>query len=250
VALVKDAAIVLRRLDFSETSQVLAVFTRDHGQQRLIAKGVKRGTKTRAGIGIDLLEKGDVVFSARPGKEDRLATLTEWRQRDGYRHLRSDLARMYAAEYAADVTVQLTETHDPHPGLYDALDDLLSRLADAPAADALATYLWRLLREIGLRPQMVLCVGCNRDATGDEAIYFSSHQGGVLCRDCEVSAVEKRRLSRETADLLRAAGDTAPGRAIPLLDYHLQETMGRPSKLSGQVKRLVMETRSQSSRSR
>lgn len=240
MALVKDAAIVLRRLDFSETSQVLAVFTRDRGQQRLIAKGVKRGTKTRAGIGIDLLEKGDLVFSARPGKEDRLATLTEWRQRDGYRHLRSDLSRMYAAEYAADVTVQLTESHDPHPGLYDALDEFLTGLADVPVADALATYVWHLLREIGLRPQMDLCVACNRDTTEDDALFFSSHQGGVVCRDCEPATVEKRRLSRETADLFLNATESIPGRAIPMLDYHLQETMGRPSKLSAQVKKLVL----------
>lgn len=237
MALVKDSAIVLRRLDFSETSQVLAVFTRDHGQQRVIAKGIKRGTKTRAGIGIDLLEKGDIVFSARPGKEDRLATLTEWRQRDGYRHLRGDLARMYAAEYAADVTVQLTEAHDPHPGLFDAIDALFSQLGEQLPADALSNYLWQLLREIGLRPQMDACVGCGRAVTADEALYFSSHQGGAVCRDCEPGVAEKRRLSRETAELLGGSTETITGRAFPLLDYHLRETMGRPSKLSAIVRR-------------
>lgn len=237
MALVKDSAIVLRRLDFSETSQVLAVFTRDHGQQRVIAKGVKRGTKTRAGIGIDLLEKGDIVFSARPGKEDRLATLTEWRQRDGYRHLRSELKRLYAAEYAADVTVQLTEPHDPHPGLFNAIDAFLLSLTGLPADDALSTYLWKLLREIGLRPQMDACVGCGRGVTDDETLYFSSHQGGAVCRDCEPTIVEKRRLSKETARLLCHAEDVVSGRAFPLLDYHLRETMGRPSKLSVLVRR-------------
>ncbi|MCB9855213.1 MAG: DNA repair protein RecO [Phycisphaerales bacterium] len=237
MALVKDSAIVLRRLDFSETSQVLAVFTRAHGQQRVIAKGVKRSTKTRTGIGIDLLEKGDIVFSARPGKEDRLATLTEWRQRDGYRHLRDDLARMYAAEYAADVTVQLTEAHDPHPGLFDTLDAFLRGLEKLPPADALSTYLWRMLREIGLRPQMDACVSCGRETTDDELLFFSSHQGGAVCRDCEPSVVEKRRLSRETALLLSHANEAVSGRAFPLLDYHLREMMGRPSKLSALVRR-------------
>ena len=53
--LVKDEAIVLRRLDSSESSQVLVFFTREHGPQRLIAKGIKRGTKQRFATGIDLL---------------------------------------------------------------------------------------------------------------------------------------------------------------------------------------------------
>ena len=51
---IKDEAIVLRRLDYSETSQVLAFFTRDHGPRRLIAKGVKRSTKKKFATGIDL----------------------------------------------------------------------------------------------------------------------------------------------------------------------------------------------------
>ncbi len=239
MALIQDAAIVLRRLDFSETSQVLAVFTRNHGLQRLIAKGVKRGTRTRAAVGIDLLEKGDLVFSARAGKEDRLATLTEWRQRDGYRHLRSDLSRMYVAEYAADVTVQMMAPHDPHPGLYDLLDAFLTGLADRAALDSLATYVWHMLREIGLRPQFDACVGCGRSVAGDSTLFFSSHQGGVICRDCEPAVVEKRRLSRETADILLAATGAVSGRAMPLLDYHVQETMGRPSKLARQVRSLL-----------
>ncbi len=237
MALVKDSAIVLRRLDFSETSQVLAVFTREHGQQRVIAKGVKRGTRTRAGIGIDLLEKGDIVFTARPGKEDRLATLTEWRQRDGYRHLRDDLARMYAAEYAADVSVQLTEAHDPHPGLFDALDSFLLALHTHEAADALSTYLWQLLREIGLRPQMDECVSCGNSTLELSVLFFSSHQGGAICPACEPRVAEKRRLSKETAILLDGSHENVPGSVFPLLDYHLRETMGRPSKLSSLVRR-------------
>ena len=62
MAAVKDQAIVLRRLDYSETSQVLVFLTREHGLQRLIAKGIKRSTKKKYATGIDLLERGRLVF--------------------------------------------------------------------------------------------------------------------------------------------------------------------------------------------
>ena len=42
-----DQAIVLGRLDYSETSQVHVLFAREHGKVRAIAKGIKRGTKKR-----------------------------------------------------------------------------------------------------------------------------------------------------------------------------------------------------------
>ncbi|HQA45519.1 MAG TPA: recombination protein O N-terminal domain-containing protein, partial [Phycisphaerae bacterium] len=93
----KDEAVALRRIDYSETSQVLLFLTRGHGPRRLLAKGIKRGTKQKFATGIDLLEHGRVVFAVRASGESGLGNLTEWRQIDLYTGLRSDLHRLYAA---------------------------------------------------------------------------------------------------------------------------------------------------------
>lgn len=248
MSIVRDEAIVLRRLDYSESSQVLALFTRDHGQQRMIAKGIKRGTKTRAATGIDLLELGVVMFSSRPGKEDVLATLTEWRQEENFPHLRRDLPRCYAAQYAAEATSHLTEVHDPHPALFDALKSLLALL---DAADPLATldaYLWTLLTEIGLRPELGRCMNCARPVTDDSVIYLSTRQGGAICRDCEPAVIDKRRtrgdvlrwLATQT-DVIRR--DDLPPReareAFELLDYYITETVGKPLRLADPLRSLT-----------
>lgn len=236
MALIKDIAIVLRRLDYSETSQVLVVFTREHGQQRVIAKGIKRATKNRAATGIDLLELGRVVFSMRQGKEDGLATLTEWHQEDHFPHLQHSLPRCYAAQYAAEVTSQLTEVHDPHPVLFDELVRLMCKLADNDALTALVDYLWLMLKEIGLQPEMSRCVSCNRGIAGEPSLFFSSREGGVICRDCEPAMIEKRRIPAGLAH--EPASDVGENRAaaFELLDYHLREIMFRPAKLSGPLR--------------
>jgi len=239
MALIKDIAIALRRLDYSETSQVLSMLTRDHGQQRIIAKGIKRGTKTRAAVGIDLLELGQIVFSQRSEREDALATMTEWRQEDSFPHLRRDLVRCYSAQYAAEVTSHLTETNDPHPALFDALRRLLGDLKDADALVALVGYLWLMLREIGLGPELDRCMNCNREVTNDRVLYFSSRQGGAICRDCEPAAIDKRRISRDLVKGL-TSGATMPAKiardAFEMLDYHLREIMSRPARLSGALR--------------
>lgn len=262
----KDIGIVLRRLDYSETSQILVVFTREHGQQRVIAKGVKRSTKKKASTGIDLLEQGRIVFSQRPGKEDAMATLTEWRQEESYVHVHRDLYRMYAAQYGAEVTAQLTEVNDPHAMLFDAIVSLLRDLASIDPVAALVQFLWTMLREIGLRPEMSRCVNCGRDAAGDRMLHFSSHAGGVICRDCEPHVVEKIRIDGEAALILATLNGAAPDggegddeereddggtqvhafdaageradrrvihRAFEILDYHLTETMGKQARLRG-----------------
>jgi len=234
VALMKDIALVLRRLDYSETSQVLAVLTREHGQQRLIAKGVKRATKKGGGHAIDLLELGEVVFSLRPDKDGALAVLTEWRQRDTFPALRSDLAKCYAGQYAAEVTAQLTEAHDPHAGLFDGLLAFLHALETEDAAAALVKYLWLLLKEIGLRPDLGRCVNCGQPVGGRGPLYFSSREGGAICRDCEPAMIEKRRIPPAVAEWLgdgSSAGAATILAAFDLLDYHLTEIMSRPPKV-------------------
>src|SRR5580765_1123131 len=115
MASIRDKAIVLRRLDYSETSQVLAFFTREHGQRRLIAKGIKKGTKKKFASGIDLLEQGELVLWQSAQSESGLATLTEWRQTDLFLGLRDSLDRWYAGQYAAQITSGMTQENDPHP---------------------------------------------------------------------------------------------------------------------------------------
>ncbi|MBK8269413.1 MAG: DNA repair protein RecO [Planctomycetes bacterium] len=238
MSLLKDMAVVLRRLDYSETSQVLAVFTREHGQERLIAKGIKRGTKTRVAVGVDLLELGHVVYSSNPNKAEVLGVMTEWRQIDSYPHLRADLSRLYAAQYAAEVTSQLTEPHDPHVALFDGLVELLQLLSGDDVLRMLIQYLRKLLLEIGMKPEGTVCMNCGRGVTGDPIIYFSSRQGGAICRDCEPAVVEKRRVTAEELAILDGAtgGPSSLARVFDLLDYHLREIMCKPAKLSAPFK--------------
>lgn len=235
----KDMAIVLRRLDYSETSQVLAVLTRQHGLQRLIAKGIKRGTRRRVAVGLDLLELGQVVFSQRPGKEHTLATMMEWRQDDSFPHLRRDLTKCYAAQYAAEVTSLLTEPHDPHPALFDGFVEMLRRLGIGEAPVVLVRYLWLMLTEIGLRPELERCVNCRRALAARETLYFSSRLGGAICRDCESAIVEKRRIDARTARRLAAGGwegALPAAAAFDLLDYHLRETLSRSVRVSSPLR--------------
>lgn len=237
----RDEAIVLRRLDYSESSQVLLLFCRTHGPQRLIAKGIKRGTKARMAVGVDLLECGSVVYSRRSGAESRLGTLTEWKQIDLFDHLRRGLATWYAAQYAAEVTSHLTEEADPHPLLFDALRTMLAEMAGAEPLRTLSQYLLTLLREIGLLPQFEICVGCGSEPEAGSVLHFSSRQGGLLCRDCEPAAVEKRRIAAAGISLLRENADadwsaSATWAAFDVLDYHLTETMARPPRLSGPLR--------------
>src|SRR5687767_3033671 len=123
MALVHDRCVCLRRTAYSETSQILTLFSREHGILRAIAKGAHRRTKAGASKfdgGVDLLDGGDAVFIHDAAKE--LSTLTEWNLREGHLGLRNTLRGMYLGLYAGELVSRLFEEHDPHPELFDRLE--------------------------------------------------------------------------------------------------------------------------------
>ena len=186
-----DQAVVLRLSDYSESSQIVTLFTAAHGLVRLIAKGSRRGTRKRFATGLDLLEFGEVSYIPARG-EAGLGTLTEWVQRDAFIGLRRQLLRQYAGLYAAELVGTLTEQHDPHPDLLEALLELLRQLAGTPSdprpsppdptdpVAAIVRFQSALLKAIGYAPILHRCVDCARPRVRGTPAYFSSTAGGLI----------------------------------------------------------------------
>lgn len=241
-----DRAIVLRLSDYSETSQIVSLFTAEAGLVRLIAKGSRRGTKKKFSAGLDLLEFGDVRY-VPPRGDAGLGTLTEWTQRDLFSGLRRDLTRQYGGLYAVELVSRLTEEFDPHAGLFDDLLQLLRTLSDGDESESepgrrdiaapIVRFQAALLRSIGYAPIMRHCVDCGRKRVRGTAACFSSTAGGYICRDCEPRRPEKRRISPTLLDNPRESQQ--PREWFPLLDYHLAIIAGAPLKTSATLLRLL-----------
>src|SRR5687768_11028597 len=192
MALARDRCVCLRKIDYSETSQILQLFGRDHGLLRVIAKGAHRRTKAGASKfdgGIDLLDVGDAVFTFDPARD--LNTLTEWGLREGHLGLRGSLRAMYLAQYAAELVGLLFEEHDPHPPVFDRLLAMLPELAAPRVEEAFLTFQLDLLRESGYLPEMEGCVECGFAAGDYDFAYFSPGRGGVVCRNCEGAVTDR-----------------------------------------------------------
>lgn len=247
MAIIRDDAVVLTRLDYSETSQVIVLFTRGHGKVRAIAKGIKRGTKTRFAAGIDLLDIGHVVVSAPKAEQERssrLATVTEWKQTGSLWSLREKLFRLHGAQYTAEITSQLTEDWDPHGGLFEALVSTLVELSAAPEPlGPVVEYQLRLLESVGSLPRFDACVLCGRR---NHLTHFSSFEGGMVCRDCEPAQIEKREVSSAALQICMmgtaypsraqvASPADPPAGAFSLLNYHIAHLMGREPLLTAKL---------------
>ena len=231
---ITDQAIVIRRWDFSETSQTVSLLTREHGIVRGLAKGSKRDKSDFSG-GLDLLTEGEIVAIIKPGRE--LATLTAWHLQKIHRMLRENLTVNRAAMYMADLVHHLLIDHDPHAAVFDALSDALALLDQdvSRSEEALLKLQWSTLCEAGYQPEL------RRDAhTGDAltessaTLAFSASAGGVLAEADETPTPDRWRVRRETIELLRdlAAGANVRERA--------QESMRRANRLLASYAREII----------
>lgn len=186
----KADALVLRVIDFSETSAIVTLFTREFGKVRALAKGARR-PKGPFESALDVLALCRIVFLRKAS--DALDLLTEARLQRRFRPAGRDLASLYAGYYIAELLGELTDDYDPHPELFDAAESTLSELA---AGRTIAPLVLRFeltaLRLLGHLPELDLCVECGVgvEPSGGR-VAFGQLAGGVLCGRCRIG---KRRV--------------------------------------------------------
>jgi DNA repair protein RecO (recombination protein O) len=196
VAAEKALALVLRTTDWSETSRIATLWTREFGKVRVLAKGGRR-LKSNFETALDLLTVCSIVFLRK--SSGGLDLLTEAQVVKRFPRLRGDLPALYAGYYIVELLSDLTEEYDPHPTLFDEALRTLESLGTAAVATGpwLARFELVLLRELGYSPALTVCAACavplppNRPG----GLAFSPAGGGVLCPVCQTGQRDRKPLS-------------------------------------------------------
>ena len=236
----KSLAIVLRLVEFSETSLVVTLFTREFGKITGLAKGARR-PKGPFEAALDLLALVRVVFLHK--SSDALDLLTEAKLERRFRAAASDLSRLYAGYYVAELLAELTDEDDPHPELFDEANRTLAELDDgAPVAAVILRLELAALKLLGHLPSLVECAGCGGPVSGEGRVAFGMLSGGVLCPRCRpgqrsvvsvsVGALEEmRRLAEGSGFRVQGSGDRSrePGDSGTTLE----------SKVFGEIRGLM-----------
>src|SRR5712692_3186590 len=150
----KAQALVLRTTDWSESSRIATLWSREFGKVRVLAKGGRR-LKSNFENALDLLTLCRIVFLRKSSSS--LDLLTEAQVVERFPRLRSDLSALYAAYYIAELLSDWTEDYDPHPLLFDEALATLRSLGqpEAPSpGPRLARFELVLLRELGYMPAL------------------------------------------------------------------------------------------------
>jgi len=241
----KALALVVRGTDWSESSRIATLFTREFGKVRALAKGGRR-LKSSFDNAFDLLTVCDVLFIKKSG--DTLDLLTEARVAERFPHLRNHLPALNVGYYLAELLSEGTQDYDPHPQLFDTTLATLRSLSEPayPRGETVSRFELAWLRELGYTPRLESCSLCELDLTTlaiqTLSLGFSSEAGGVLCGECRAVVRDHRPLSTDAWLALRemAAGRGSLSRATLrelrlLLAQTVTTVLGRRPRLLNYV---------------
>jgi DNA repair protein RecO (recombination protein O) len=178
----KAIAIVLRTVDWSETSSIVTLWTREFGKVRGVAKGARR-PKGPFEAALDLLSISRIVFLRK--STEALDLLYEAKLERRFRPRAGDLSSLYAGYYVAELLNELTDDYDPHPELFDAAQQALAALAGQGSIVAvILRFELMTLAALGHMPSLMACVECGQPVERSGRVAFGLLSGGVLCRNC------------------------------------------------------------------
>jgi DNA repair protein RecO (recombination protein O) len=238
----KALALVVRTTDWSETSRIATLWTREFGKVRALAKGGRR-LKSNFETALDLLTVCSMVFIRK--SSGGLDLLTEAQVVERFPRLRDNLSALYPGYYVAELLSEWTQDYDPHPALFDAaLDALRDFGADGVNIPLrLAGFELAMFQELGYSPVLDVCAACTRPISGDEpGLSFAAAVGGIVCRACQPGHRDRlaisggtvrllRELTRPGADWRRECPPSLRGELRRILGYYVSSLMGKRPRL-------------------
>lgn len=181
-------ALVLSRQAYRESDSLVTVYTRDFGKLSLIARGTKKTQSKLAGH-LEPLTMAEIMIVGGKGLDYIGSAVT----RQAYLNLKADLNKLYYAGRAINLFRRLVKENQADERLFFLLaawleiidGHVVSQTIFSQEAGELffAFFAWKLLAELGYRPEMSACLTC-RQIVSPGGNYFNLKSGGIVCRDC------------------------------------------------------------------
>ena len=196
-----EPAYVLHRYDWSESSLILDVFTRQYGRVALVARGAKKPSSSFRPILLPM-QLLHVAFGG--DAEIRSLKSAEWQGG----HVMPTGDALLSGYYLNELLMRLLARDDPHPALFDAYAATVQLLASQNIDTlqlALRAFELRLLRDIGLLPMLDTETATLRPLQADMRYVLVAEAGLRQAHDDDRASLS----GAQWQELQQALGDQA-----------------------------------------
>jgi DNA repair protein RecO (recombination protein O) len=192
-AIKKAEVIILKGMDYRETSRIITAFSQEFGKITLLAKGV-RSPKSRMSASLQSLVNSEVIFYKKETTEMYLVKEAETIQ--FFKSIHDDLTRYNYATVVTDFLLNLVAVEQISKTLYQYSLFTLNQI-DRRSKRELPLILLKFLIKgsslLGFRIEINKCANCGKTEISNP--YFSNAKGGILCDSCRNNDYEAKKIS-------------------------------------------------------
>ena len=169
--------IIISDTNYSESSKILNVITKEHGLIGIMSKGCRNMKSKLRGVSRKLVHGTFHIYY----KPNGVSTLIGVDVINSFSKTTMDLEKISYASFILDLTNQVlrqTESED----IFELLRDTLIKIEEGLNPIALTNILeLKLLDYLGVAPNIDSCSHCGSDK---QIVTLSSDAGGYICRNC------------------------------------------------------------------
>ncbi len=190
----KTKAIVLKKIDYGDTSKIATLYTKNFGKISCIIKGA-RSPKSKIGKIIDPLNNVEVVFYKKENRDVQL--ISQANLISNFTNIKEDLDKAKYATGVVELINSIFQEEYKNELIYKGsvrILELMNSGEDQPVFYFTKYFLF-FLKEIGYEIQTSNCSRCSKNI-GEMNLSFN-FETGIICEDCSNETVNSVKLSTE-----------------------------------------------------
>ena len=175
--IIKLEGIILNEKNYSESSKILDLYTKEYGKIGIISKGCRRIKSNLRSVSSNLIYGDFNIYY----KENGLSTLISVDVKNRFKNIMTDINKISYVSFICDLANQITREKD-FDGLFDLLISSILKIEDG-FNPLVITNICELkcLEYLGVKPVLDECSVCGNT----HAVTLSSDKGGYVCSECK-----------------------------------------------------------------
>lgn len=179
-------AVVLKSMNYRDSSKIVTFYSRRFGKVKGIAKGARQ-MKSKFGASLEPLSAVSLILYKKEHRE--LQLISQCDAVKTYKNIHSELERMAVGLSIIELLDQLTHDEEGNEPLYALLVQSLDELerAEKHLMNFFLAFELRCVSVFGFMPSLEVCGECGRkvdDLVSDDSAVFQAGKGAVLCSRC------------------------------------------------------------------
>lgn len=205
--IIKTRAIVLRKIDYGDSSRIAQFYTEDFGKLSAIIKGAK-SPKSKIGMMIDTMNLLQLVLYKKESREVQMVSDVDLIKH--HKNIRDDFEKYKYASAVIELLSNMTHENDHNMRLFDGTVRILELLDESKnkLLFLFVKYFFFFLKEIGYEFQLKHCNVCQREIQNTEPVSYN-YETGLMCSDCRKDRLSNFDFSEELFNLLTCLNSKA-----------------------------------------